>query len=123
MRAREAGCRAVYLSPDVAARGGRRLDDPAFDRFWRRRRTSTCRSGSTWWCATGRGSGRWLPARCAARELFGFAFLAIDVMAAFTQMLASGMFERYPRLRVRGARGGVRTGSPRGSTGWTTSTG
>ena len=31
--------------------------------------------------------------------LFGFAFLAIDVMAAFTQMLCSGMFERYPRLR------------------------
>jgi len=31
--------------------------------------------------------------------LFGFAFLAIDVMAAFTQMLSSGMFERYPRLK------------------------
>ncbi len=31
--------------------------------------------------------------------LFGFAFLAIDVMAAFTQMLSAGMFERYPRLR------------------------
>src|SRR4029453_18274081 len=32
-------------------------------------------------------------------SLFGFAFLAIDVMAAFTQMLPPGMFERYPRLR------------------------
>src|SRR4029450_7213612 len=31
--------------------------------------------------------------------LFSIAFLAIDVMAAFTQMLASGMFERYPRLK------------------------
>lgn len=31
--------------------------------------------------------------------LFSFAFLAIEVMAAFTQMLASGMFETYPRLK------------------------
>ena len=28
------GCRAVYLSPDLPARAGRALDDPAFDRFW-----------------------------------------------------------------------------------------
>src|SRR5206468_7371157 len=33
-RAREAGCRAIYLSPDLPARAGRALDDPAFDRFW-----------------------------------------------------------------------------------------
>ena len=33
-RAREAGCRAVYLSPDMEARGGRVLNDPAFDPFW-----------------------------------------------------------------------------------------
>ena len=32
--------------------------------------------------------------------LFAFAFLAIEVMAAFTQMLSLGLFERYPRLRV-----------------------
>jgi hypothetical protein len=31
--------------------------------------------------------------------LFSIAFLAIDVMAAFTQMLSAGMFERYPRLK------------------------
>src|SRR5262249_50750274 len=31
--------------------------------------------------------------------LFSIAFLAIDVMAAFTQMLSAGMFDRYPRLR------------------------
>jgi predicted TIM-barrel fold metal-dependent hydrolase len=31
--------------------------------------------------------------------LFSIVFLAIDVMAAFTQMLSAGMFERYPRLR------------------------
>jgi predicted TIM-barrel fold metal-dependent hydrolase len=28
-----------------------------------------------------------------------FAFLAIDVMAAFTQMISLGIFEKYPRLK------------------------
>jgi predicted TIM-barrel fold metal-dependent hydrolase len=32
-------------------------------------------------------------------SLFGFAFLAIDVMAAFTEILSSGLFEQHPRLR------------------------
>src|SRR4029077_659274 len=32
-------------------------------------------------------------------SLFNFAFLAIDVMAAFTEMLASGVFEKHPNLR------------------------
>ena len=41
----------------------------------------------------------WSPARGAGRELFSFTFLAIDVMAAFTQMLACGVFERHPGLR------------------------
>ncbi|MDH3680257.1 MAG: amidohydrolase, partial [Acidimicrobiia bacterium] len=31
--------------------------------------------------------------------LFFFAFLAIDVMAAFTQMLSTGVFDRHPKLR------------------------
>src|SRR4029077_14252535 len=35
----------------------------------------------------------------AGGSLFGFAFLAIDVMAAFTEMLASGVFDKHPRLR------------------------
>ena len=39
------------------------------------------------------------PRRDPSDALFTITFLAIDVMAAFTQMLAAGMFERYPRLR------------------------
>jgi predicted TIM-barrel fold metal-dependent hydrolase len=31
--------------------------------------------------------------------LFAFAFLAIDVMAAFTSLMTRGLFESYPRLR------------------------
>ena len=37
--------------------------------------------------------------RNSGRALFSFAFLAIDVMAAFTEMIASGVFEKHPRLR------------------------
>ena len=40
-----------------------------------------------------------MPERGAGSELFFFAFLAIDVMAAFTQMLAGGVFEKHPKLR------------------------
>jgi predicted TIM-barrel fold metal-dependent hydrolase len=98
MRARADGCVGVFLSPDVAARGGRHFDDPAFTRFWE----------------TVQGLDMPIAFHVVVRDrqwfrpwqrydpsdgLFGFAFLAIDVMAAFTQMLASGMFERYPRLR------------------------
>ena len=41
-------------------------------------------------------------------------------MAAFTQMLAGGVFEKHPRLRCTVLESGPR-GSPPGSTGWTTS--
>ena len=43
--------------------------------------------------------GEWAPALEGGSRLFYHAFLAIDVMAAFTQMMASGVFERFPRLR------------------------
>src|SRR5207302_602312 len=52
--------------------------------------------------AYARAYNRWLADFCRTDPsdgLFGFAFLAIDVMAAFTQMLSAGMFERYPRLK------------------------
>src|SRR5213593_1876964 len=79
IRARRDGCVGIYLSPDLAARGGRHFDDPVVvrDRQWFR---------------------QW-QRRDPSDGLFSIVFLAIDVMAAFTQMLSSGMFERYPRLR------------------------
>ena len=55
------------------------------------------------------------------RPFRGFAFLAIDVMAAFTQMLAAGMFERYPDSGAPCWRPAP-TGSPPGWTGSITST-
>jgi hypothetical protein len=60
-------------------------------------------------------------ARDPVDALFGIAFLAIDVMAAFTQMLAAGMFERYPRLKCAVLEAAP-TGSRPGSTGSITST-
>lgn len=97
-RARKDGCVGVYLSPDLAARGGRPLTDPRFARFWETTQDLempigfhvVVRDEPTFQEYSGRG---------AESALFFFAFLAIDVMAAFTHMISSGMFERYPRLK------------------------
>ncbi|MGH7857149.1 MAG: amidohydrolase family protein [Candidatus Binatia bacterium] len=98
-RARKAGCRAVCLSPDLAARGGRGLDDPAFDRFWAAVADLDMPIGLHVVVRDRTQFAPWMPMRGAGRELFAFTFLAIDVMAAFTQMLATGVFEKHPRLR------------------------
>ncbi|MHB1585211.1 MAG: amidohydrolase family protein [Acidimicrobiales bacterium] len=98
-RAREAGCAAAYLSPDRASRAGRGLSDPAFDRFWSTVEDLDMPVG---FHVVVRDAPAFPPprmARAEGRSLFSFAFLAIDVMAAFTEMLASGVFERHPRLR------------------------
>ncbi len=99
VRAREAGCRAVYLSPDAASRAGRGLSDPAFERFWSTVEDLDVPVG---FHVIVRDHSAFRPPemqRAAGQALFGFAFLAIDVMAAFTEMLASGVFEQHPRLR------------------------
>ena len=99
VRAREAGCRAVYLSPDAASRAGRGLSDPAFERFWSTVEDLDMPVG---FHVIVRDHSVFRPPemqRAAGQALFGFAFLAIDVMAAFTEMLASGVFEQHPRLR------------------------
>jgi len=101
-RARKDGCAGVYLSPDPPARGGRQLDDPAFAPFWARvqdldmpvafhvvARTSTALA--PWYSAEDEPTGQ---------VVFGFAFLAFDVMAAFTSMMTRGLFETYPKLRL-----------------------
>jgi hypothetical protein len=42
---------------------------------------------------------RHLDGRPGPLGLFGHAFLAIDVMTAFTSMITLGMFEKYPRMK------------------------
>ena len=98
IRARKEGCVGVYLSPDLAARSGKQFTHPDFVPFWSTVQDLDMPVGFhvvvrdkpafSEFSGTGRES-----------SLFFFAFLAIDVMAAFTQMLSSGMFEKYPRLK------------------------
>jgi predicted TIM-barrel fold metal-dependent hydrolase len=100
-RAREDGCVGVYLSPDPPARDGRQFDDPELARFWETVQDLdmpiafhvVARSNSVLdpWVTDRNGS--------VGAEVFAFAFLALDVMAAFTSMMTRGLFETYPRLR------------------------
>lgn len=98
-RAREAGCRAVYLSPDLESRGGRHLMDPVFDRFWDTVGELGMPVGFHVIVRDKPFFRPWMPGRGTGSELFFFAFLAIDVMAAFTQMLSGGVFDKHPKLR------------------------
>lgn len=98
-RARAAGCVGIYLSPDLEARGGRHLMDPIYDPFWAAAAELSMPIGFHVVVRDKPFFRQWMPGRGAGSELFFFAFLAIDVMAAFTQMLAGGVFERHPGLR------------------------
>jgi predicted TIM-barrel fold metal-dependent hydrolase len=99
LRARGAGCRAVYLSPDPPARAGRSLADPAFERFWSTLEDLDMPVG---FHVVVRDRPEF-PSRIADRTkggaLFNFAFLGISVMAAFTEILTGGVLDRHPRLR------------------------
>ena len=101
-RAHAAGCKGIFLSPDLFARGGRRFDDRALDPVWATAqelelpiafhvvvRDQPTTSYVDQFQAGGRAFG-----------LLNFAFLAIDVMAGFTELLSCGVLERFPRLRV-----------------------
>ena len=101
-RARRDGCAGVYLSPDPPARRGLQLDDPKLARFWSTVQDLdmpvafhvVARSNSmleSWHNPTDDP---------VASVVFAFAFLALDVMAAFTSMMTRGLFEIYPRLRL-----------------------
>ncbi len=100
-RARKAGCVGIYLSPDPPSRDGRQFDDPVFAPFWE---TVQDLDMPIAFHVVARSSGvldPWLSDRSSGvgGEVFSFAFLALDVMAAFTSMMTRGLFERYPRLR------------------------
>lgn len=100
-RARKDGCAGVYLSPDPASRGGMQFDDRRLAPFWAKVQdldmpvafhvVARTENTLTEWYGNGNLVGS---------VVFGFAFLALDVMAAFTSMMTSGMFETYPRLKL-----------------------
>jgi predicted TIM-barrel fold metal-dependent hydrolase len=99
-RARQAGCAGVYLSPDLQARRGRMFDDPVFAPFFATLQDLDMPFG---FHVVARENSLFAPwsfdPSGVADGVFAFAFLAIDVMAAFTSVMTRGLFETYPRLR------------------------
>ncbi len=100
-RARNDGCAGVYLSPDPPARDGRQLDDLEFVRFWETVQDLEMPIAFHVVARSGGVLDPWVndPQGGVGAEVFAFAFLALDVMAAFTSMMTRGLFETYPRLR------------------------
>ncbi len=101
-RAAEAGCKGIYISPDMFARNNKRFDDPSLDRFWAAAQDMELPVGfhvvvrdqpTTSYIDP-------LDSEGARFGLFNFAFLAIDVMAGFTELMSLGVLERYPRLKI-----------------------
>ena len=97
IRARKDGCVGVYLSPDAPARNGRLLSDPAHARFWETVQDLDMPVG--FHVVVREKNAFHHMSDPVGNGLFFFAFLAIDVMAAFTAMISAGMFETYPRLK------------------------
>jgi predicted TIM-barrel fold metal-dependent hydrolase len=101
-RARRDGCAGVYLSPDPVSRGGRQLDDPSLAPFWETVQDLEMPIAFHVVARTDTMLAPWFGPRDEAigQVVFAFAFLALDVMAAFTSMMTRGLFETYPRLRL-----------------------
>jgi predicted TIM-barrel fold metal-dependent hydrolase len=101
-RARQDGCAGVYLSPDPIARGGRQFDDPSLAPFWETVQDLEMPVAFHVVARTQSMLAPWLGGQenPISQAVFSFAFLALDVMAAFTSMMTRGLFETYPRLRL-----------------------
>lgn len=102
IRSHQAGCKGIYLSPDMFARGGKRFDDRAFDPVWSIIQELEIPIGFHVVVRDQATTSYFDPLDKTSSpiSLFSFAFLAIDVMAAFTEFLTLGLLERYPKLRL-----------------------
>lgn len=101
-RARKDGCAGVYLSPDPASRGGMQFDDPRLAPFWAKVQDLEMPVAFHVVARSANSLAEWQGTSEASigSVVFGFAFLALDVMAAFTSMMTRGLFEAYPRLKL-----------------------
>lgn len=101
-RAREDGCRGIFLSPDRASRGGLHLNHPSFDPFWAAAQDLQMPVGFHVIVRDQPSFNYVDPFADGGTDfgLFNFAFLAIDVMAAFTEIISVGVLERFPRLKI-----------------------
>ncbi len=98
LRAKKDGCVGVYLSPDMVARGHKHFDHPDFVRFWETVQDLQLPVGLHVVVRDQPSFHEWIR-QDAEFGLFNFTFLAIDVMAGFTQMMSLAMFEKYPRMK------------------------
>lgn len=98
IRAKKDGCVGIYLSPDMVARGWKHFDDPSFVRFWETVQDLQMPVGFHVVVRDQPSFREWVRPG-ADFGLFNFTFLAIDVMAGFTQMMSLGMFDKYPRMK------------------------
>jgi predicted TIM-barrel fold metal-dependent hydrolase len=98
IRAKKDGCVGVYLSPDMVARGHKHFDHPDFVRFWETVQDLQMPVGFHVVVRDQPSFNEWIR-QDADFGLFNFTFLAIDVMAGFTQMMSLAMFEKYPRMK------------------------
>ncbi|MEM7541582.1 MAG: amidohydrolase family protein [Pseudomonadota bacterium] len=101
-RAVGAGCKGIYLSPDMFARGQKRFDDPDLDVVWETAQALEVPIAFHVVVRDDATTSYFNPLTDGPHRfgLFLFAFLAIDVMAAFTELLSLGILEKYPRLKV-----------------------
>src|SRR5262249_15051478 len=101
VRARRDGCVGIFLSPDLAARGGRHFDDPVFTRFWETAQDLEM-PVAFHVVVRDRQWFRQLQRRDPSDGLFGVAFLPSDALAPSPQRVRPGWFELY-RGRCRAA--------------------
>lgn len=101
IRAKKDGCVGIFLSPDMAARNKKHFDDPAFVRFWETAQELDMPVGFHVIVRERTLLHEWAykNASIGSAGLFGFTFLGLDVMAAFTAMISQGIFEKYPLLK------------------------
>ena len=128
-RARADGLVSVMLGPDPASRAGRMSCDPELDRFWatlqelnmpmafhvmNRPWESSMLFSNQWVGSSPLGPAVDVP----GVPIMAVTVLALPVMMAFTQMMATGVFERFPAHGAPSSNR-VRPGSALGWTAWT----
>ncbi len=101
-RAAKDGCRGVYISPDLKPRAMRHFDHPELEKVWATAQDLDLPIGfhvvvrdelsHSYFDPNGEKAYRF--------GVLDFSFLAIDVMAAFTEFLSLGVMENFPKIKV-----------------------
>lgn len=101
-RAANEGCKGIFISPDLKPRAMRHFDHPDFDPVWETAQDLNLPISFHVVVRDERSHHYFDPSSENAYRfgLFDFSFLAIDVMAAFTELLSLGILERFPKLKV-----------------------